>query len=78
MIKMDVRIEEKSLEGLQELVNRGEFTNVAEAIRYCIRKQLIEFKEKGRSPPPLRMTCDVMCVWGGGNIFEFPPEQLLI
>lgn len=51
MIQINVRIDEKSLEELQHLVEEGEFTNVSEAIRYCIRKQIKSF-EKGRSPPP--------------------------
>lgn len=51
MIKIDLRIEEKSVEELQEFVRDGEFGNISEAIRYCVRKQLQVMKS--RSPPPL-------------------------
>lgn len=75
MIQINVRIDEKSLEELERLVRDGEFTNVSEGIRYCIRKQLKSFEEKGRSPPPLRMTLlDVVCWMGreGGLVVPYP------
>ena len=50
MVKIDLRIEEKSIEELQALVRQGEFSNISEAVRYCIRMQLKSFKP--RSPPP--------------------------
>lgn len=46
-----LRLDDKSYDQLQELVDSGEFGNVSEAIRYCIRMQLKTFKP--RSPPPL-------------------------
>lgn len=62
MIKMDIRIEESSVEQLQQLVDEGEFTNISEAIRWCIRMQL---KSKGRSPPPLGMKFPMTIEEGG-------------
>lgn len=53
MVKVDLRIEEKSVEELQEFVRAGEFGNISEAIRYCVRMQLKTLKS--RSPPPLVM-----------------------
>ena len=52
MVKVDLRIEEKSVEELQEFVRAGEFGNISEAIRYCVRMQLKTLKS--RSPPPPR------------------------
>lgn len=46
-----VRIGDDHFRQLQELVDSGEFGNVSEAVRYCIRMQLKAFKP--RSPPPL-------------------------
>lgn len=45
-----VRIGDDHFRQLQELVDSGEFGNVSEAVRYCIRMQLKSFKP--RSPPP--------------------------
>lgn len=46
-----LRLDDQSFVQLQELVDAGEFGNISEAIRYCIRMQLKSFKP--RSPPPL-------------------------
>lgn len=51
-IQINVRIEEKSVEKLQALVYAGEFDNVPAAIRWCVRMQLKEIKN--RTPPPRR------------------------
>ena len=48
-----LRLDDQHYEQLQELVESGEFGNISEAIRYCIRMQLKGFKS--RSPPPLVM-----------------------
>ena len=45
-----VRIDDAQHEQLQDLVDSGEFGNLSEAVRYCIRMQLKAFKP--RSPPP--------------------------
>lgn len=46
-----LRLDDSSFEQLQALVDSGEFGNISEAVRYCIRMQLKAFKP--RSPPPL-------------------------
>lgn len=46
-----LRLDDQYYQQLQELVESGEFGNISEAIRYCIRMQLKGFKS--RSPPPL-------------------------
>lgn len=46
-----VRIGQDDYDHLSELVDSGEFGNISEAVRYCIRMQLKSFKP--RSPPPL-------------------------
>ena len=46
-----VRIGQDDYDHLSELVDSGEFGNLSEAVRYCIRMQLKSFKP--RSPPPL-------------------------
>ncbi len=48
-VLVGVRLEEKSVEQLQKLVYEGEFTNLSEAVRYCVRMQLKQFS---RTPPP--------------------------
>lgn len=48
-----LRLDDKYFEQLQGLVESGEFGNISEAIRYCIRMQLKGFQS--RSPPPLMM-----------------------
>ena len=45
-----VRIGQDDYDHLSELVDSGEFGNMSEAVRYCIRMQLKSFKP--RSPPP--------------------------
>ena len=49
-----LRLDDQYYQQLQELVESGEFGNISEAIRYCIRMQLKGFKS--RSPPPLLIT----------------------
>ena len=45
-----VRIDRNDYDKLNDLVESGEFGNISEAVRYCIRMELKTIKP--RSPPP--------------------------
>ena len=45
-----VRISDEDYQKIDNLVKSGEFGNISEGVRYCIRMQLKQFQT--RSPPP--------------------------